>query len=389
MSGVAPFLEKKYGRYWDCSKFPDGVYSTPLSNEMSGMIRNNVTSVVLAVTPRCNSRCKLCISGKTKMDEFSVEDVGHVMKMIGRDKHVVLYGGEPTLHEELFGLLDTVRKSGNTPSICTNGLKLADYDFTKTLSGYLRNLSFSFDGFGKNIYYKLRGDSNQYNLKLEALENLEKLGLKVNIISTVVRDLNMEQLPEILNFIITRKSFIKSWMIIPATGNDKSSAVSEEVTILDILNVLEGSTGGVINLDYFVESRRFYSRINDIASKLGILIPKGGPIFYAFFTLDKRGLDRMFDMHSLKKFNSSGLFGSFNSGLSIIRKRPWLLRKLLRFKSPYEKIWDLFLHENLFSIRLHEMNRPDAFKNFEHHAVMIRKKEGGFWVDQSPCVKDK
>jgi MoaA/NifB/PqqE/SkfB family radical SAM enzyme len=381
MDSVISFLERTYGKYWSETRFPSGAYSFPLSENTSEIIRRHVTTVILSITSKCNSRCNVCTSDGTRMEHLSIDDFNHILEKIGTDKNIILYGGEPTVHENLVDFFRMVRESGNVPSFYTNGLKLSNYNYAAGIREHVDVLSLSFDGFGGELYKRLRGDSGQFERKMAALINLKELGFKVNLSSTILRGFNLDQLDEILHFVVENNDFIKSWIVLPAVHVGKFDLKWDGITVLDVFSRLEKSTTRLVELDYFVESKKFYSKLNNLFSKLGIIFPHGGVFYHTFFLVEDGKLERLFDIDDLRDFNSSSLFNMVRSVIKIIVKRPFLLNYLLLSKSPTKKLQNSLLGRNLLSLRIHELITNRNFRNIEYHTVLIRKKNGKFWVD--------
>jgi pyruvate-formate lyase-activating enzyme len=118
-----------------------------------------------------------------------------------RGKEVILCGGEPTTREDLPELIKVIKKSGNIPVIQTNGLRLADREYLRDLKkAGIMHVHFSFDGFKEEIYEKVRGGRHEYHLKLAALENLVKENIRVSLTSVILKGINEDQIPEIINY---------------------------------------------------------------------------------------------------------------------------------------------------------------------------------------------
>ncbi len=153
------------------------------------------------ITQRCNASCPICYDKKwlTRPD-MSVDFIRQEIKKF-RHKIVYLSGGEPTIREDLPEIIELIKKTGNIPGIVTNGLKLADRSYLRKLlkSGLVR-VFFSFDGFSPEIYRILRNDAGQYELKLKALENLTQEKVCIYILSTIVKGVNEEEIPELVGY---------------------------------------------------------------------------------------------------------------------------------------------------------------------------------------------
>jgi MoaA/NifB/PqqE/SkfB family radical SAM enzyme len=106
--------------------------------------------------------------------DLSIDEIKSVLRKVGKGKRIVLMGGEPTIREDLPEIIKLIRKSGNYPILYTNGLKLADISYVKKLKkAGLKQVIITLDGFDPKVTETLRGNKNEYLLKILALKNLE------------------------------------------------------------------------------------------------------------------------------------------------------------------------------------------------------------------------
>ncbi len=68
---------------------------------------------------------------------------------------VQLFGGEPTVRDDLFEIVALARKYGLRPNLTTNGLRLADEEYCQKLCEARIGMRFAFDGNHPDIYEKL------------------------------------------------------------------------------------------------------------------------------------------------------------------------------------------------------------------------------------------
>jgi uncharacterized radical SAM superfamily Fe-S cluster-containing enzyme len=252
----------------------------PTANDWK-MIRKNYKSLFLSVTDKCNSNCKVC--GKKDSNntflgsEMTVDEIKNIIKKVGRNKNIILFGGEPTTRPDLFEILKIIKRSGNNPWIYTNGLKLADYDFVLKLKQHgVRRLKFSFDGFKEETYEKVRGGKHELYLKLMALKNLKRADIKVLLSSAIFDGINDDQVSQILRFAVKNNHFVKSVHFIggtPYTGRFDVDMKSLS-TASDLLKMLEKTTSGIVSRDYYIEFSRLNYNLNRFFSKFGVCFPK-------------------------------------------------------------------------------------------------------------------
>ncbi|MBW2107549.1 MAG: radical SAM protein [Deltaproteobacteria bacterium] len=81
----------------------------------------------------CNNACSFCEAGQEPRSFDLQTLIEHVDRMSDL-QNVVLYGGEPTLHDDLFNLISHLRMRGaRRIKLVTNGRKLADSDLVLEL----------------------------------------------------------------------------------------------------------------------------------------------------------------------------------------------------------------------------------------------------------------
>lgn len=145
-----------------------------------------LSSLLIEVTERCNSRCVLCRTwAKKNPKELMIEDLNGLESSIAysRIKRIYLTGGEPLLHRNLPELTHyLIRNTQNLKlvSFPTNGL------MPRRLDDYLHNLvnmtdirtqirvGVSIDGIGED-YEQLRGIAEGYIKALESLRLIKEI----------------------------------------------------------------------------------------------------------------------------------------------------------------------------------------------------------------------
>lgn len=108
----------------------------------------------------CNSKCPYCFAGTMGIDKNSfikLEDFEKVLDfaLANNDRHIILLGGEPTLHPEFKRIIEMIDEKfcGNySLSLLTNGSKLYEYlDILPEETSFLINVN-SPETLGKNNF---------------------------------------------------------------------------------------------------------------------------------------------------------------------------------------------------------------------------------------------
>ena len=190
----------------------------------------------LDVTNRCNMNCPICIANIPGMGfEFHppLAYFDHVLAGLARMEPkptVQLFGGEPTVREDLFDIIDLCRQHELRVRIVTNGLRLADEAYCKRLCDAKVPVLIAFDGRDPEIYRRLRKNPGAYEKKLQALENLKKFSTRKNTIMVcVARHINDRHMGDLIRYCHESRGFITALHLIPLTETWKEGEFETDV----------------------------------------------------------------------------------------------------------------------------------------------------------------
>ena len=182
--------------------------------------------VFLDVTNRCNMNCPICIATIRGMGFDFYPPLSYFQKVFAELGTwnplpvVQLFGGEPTLREDLLEIVAIARRHGMKPHVVTNGVKLADEAYCKKLCDDRVSFRFGFDGRSADIYEKMRHNRPAYEKKMKALENLKKYSKrKHTIIAAAAWGINDQYIGDLLQYIHDNRDLIADIGIIPLTEN--------------------------------------------------------------------------------------------------------------------------------------------------------------------------
>jgi len=194
-------------------------------------------TVFLDVTNRCNMNCPICLVNIPGMGFEFNPPLAYFRKVLAAlaeldpKPTVELFGGEPTLREDLFDIVALCREFGLKPRIFTNGLRLADEGYCRRLCDAKVPLVISFDGRDPEIYRKLRRNGDSYARKLRALENLKKHARRKNtILCCVARHINDRHMADLVQFCHENQDVVSSLHLIPLTEAWEEGAFAADVT---------------------------------------------------------------------------------------------------------------------------------------------------------------
>jgi organic radical activating enzyme len=174
------------------------------------------------VTNHCNMECPICGFSLRGMGfefnppmEYFEKVFAAVAEMRPRPM-VNLFGGEPTVRDDMFEIIALGRKHGVDTQITTNGLRLVDEEYCRKLCELEVGLRLSFDGRRREIYERLRNNGRVFDKKMKALENLKKYSRrKHTIIACAAMGINDQDIGDLIQFCHENRELVSDLGIIP------------------------------------------------------------------------------------------------------------------------------------------------------------------------------
>jgi uncharacterized radical SAM superfamily Fe-S cluster-containing enzyme len=309
--------------------------------------------------------------------EMKITEIKQILAKIGKNKQVVLQGGEPTTRKDIFKIINLVKKSGNIPILYTNGLKLADSNYVKMLkkSG-VDKVHVSFDGFREEVYEKLRGDSKQLYIKLRALKNLEKYNIKVSLAAVIASGINEDEVEKLLRFSIKNNHFIKALNLYGATPYGKFNIdIKKYLTPSDLIKLLGEASNGVICKEYFVEFKKLRVNLYNILKNIGIYFPFGDFASVTLFKVHENEIKHFIPLEDIKSTNKEIEKGN----VVFIMKQLFKSRGLLFLKLMQKKIKQEVLG-SILNIHVANINTPVNYIPIEFDNKIIAKIKDEFGI---------
>lgn len=185
-----------YGCPYDCGLCPDHMQHSCLT--------------VVEITDRCNLTCPVCYAGSSTDPGLTHRTLDEVKAMLdatvaneGEPDVVQLSGGEPTLHPQLFDILDECRKRPiRHLMLNTNGVRLAtEPGFAERLATYAPRFEvyLQFDSLRGEVHQALRG-ADLSRIRRDALARLNAVGLSTTLVMTVKKGVNDGEVGDVLRF---------------------------------------------------------------------------------------------------------------------------------------------------------------------------------------------
>jgi uncharacterized radical SAM superfamily Fe-S cluster-containing enzyme len=164
--------------------FYETLFRTPYTNILGN-------TCVIPITYGCNISCKACYC-KLKNRELNTEEVIGISNFSPTwIMKFMLTGGEPTTHTKFLDIVSNL-----DCGIITNGIKFADINFLKDFSKF-KVYSDQMNNEIAIMFSLNTIDSPGYEKKLEAIENVRRLGLKLYMVCATISDL--EEIPGVLS----------------------------------------------------------------------------------------------------------------------------------------------------------------------------------------------
>jgi uncharacterized radical SAM superfamily Fe-S cluster-containing enzyme len=244
---------------------------------------NSIFLPVFSITNDCNLDCPKCFTYNRQDAKYykSVDEtkriINEILLQTGGVQLINLTGGEPTLHPNLFEIIDTCRQEGiKRITMNTNGLKLAaDKNFSKRIKDSGIQLVLSLDTLKPAISEIIYG-RDIVSSKLKALEFIEELDIPTTILSVAIKNINEDDIADIASTYL-KKDFVRSMTIqnMTFTGlNGSKFEPREHITIDEVERIL--ARNPVFSQDDFFPLASYHPMCYSVAYYLsidGLIIP--------------------------------------------------------------------------------------------------------------------
>lgn len=167
----------------------------------------------IQIIRKCNQGCLFC----SNPENFKEMTVSTFKKQLGNlikrgTTEIIITGGEPTLHPQLFALIKYTLANSLACRIITNGQKLSDKKYLADLAKTgLKHLHLSFYSYKPKIQNYLSQNPESYLNIIKALRNLAGYDIEVNI-NCVINKYNAQHLDKNVLFILKNFPRIKHFV---------------------------------------------------------------------------------------------------------------------------------------------------------------------------------
>lgn len=228
-------------------------------------VANHSCNLLIEITQRCNLTCPTCYAESSPANDHFItlarfDELLDSLLAPGPDGTspecdvMQLSGGEPTLHPDLFAMIDhAVARGVRRVYVNTNGIKLAKRALCERLAAYGDRVGvyLQLDGLSEPATLKLRGESGLLARKLIALGHLEALGVPTVLVMTLAPGINDDELGPI----ITRAAaspVVNKIMVQPAmySGRYDNPRLVRRLTVGDVARLAAEQTGVFTSADF-------------------------------------------------------------------------------------------------------------------------------------------
>lgn len=202
---------------------------------------------IIEITDRCNLTCPTCyaMSSPHYGRHRTVEEVERMFDIMveneGEPDVIQISGGEPTLHPDLFQILDIAKtKPFKHIMLNTNGVRIAkDKEFVRQLANYMPDFEIylQFDSFKPEALEVLRG-KDLTDVRKQALEHLNEFNLSTTLVVTLQKGLNDDEIGAIIDYAL-KQPCVRGVTFQPtqiAGRTENFNPQTDRITLTDVRN---------------------------------------------------------------------------------------------------------------------------------------------------------
>jgi 7,8-dihydro-6-hydroxymethylpterin dimethyltransferase len=218
------------------------------------------TVLTVDLTNRCNMMCNPCFTDANQVGYVLEPDLNEIKEVLDRAvsfkprrQIIILFsGGEPTLSPYFLEAVAYAKRIGFYRILAaTNGIRFAQSEeFTRQArDAGLHGTYLQFDGIS-NEKNQHRGVKNLFDVKVQAIENMAKVGMKTTLVTTVVNTINRDEIGPIVDFALDNVDKVQTVVFQPIsfTGRDESiddvSRQSQRYTLSQMVEDLKSQLKG-------------------------------------------------------------------------------------------------------------------------------------------------
>lgn len=196
------------------------------------------TVLTVDLTNRCNMMCGPCFMDANQVGYVHEPNFEMVKGILDRAvsfkprrQVIILFsGGEPTLSPFFIDAVAYAKKLGFYRVLAaTNGIRFAQSpEFTRQArEAGLHGTYLQFDGT-TNEKNRHRGVANLLDVKIQAIENMARAGMKTTLVTTIVNGINNDQVGCIVDFAVKNIDKVQTVVFQPISFSGRDEEVDDE-----------------------------------------------------------------------------------------------------------------------------------------------------------------
>lgn len=138
----------------------------------------------------CNLNCFFCHRYNENRSIFNYKNIDTVIDLLNENniKNVIISGGEPLCHPDIFNICDRLVKNGFKIDLCTNAVFDSSIILNKLIK-YFPEISISIDWYESSRHDEIRGKKGAFDTSIKNIRSLIASGVKINTTTLVTIDI--------------------------------------------------------------------------------------------------------------------------------------------------------------------------------------------------------
>lgn len=138
------------------------------------------------ITTDCNLRCAFCHRYDFDNHFYNTDNLDQTILLLKEKKitNVIISGGEPLLHPQLFEIMDALKSNGFDLDLCTNGT-IVNETILLSLKKYLSEISISIDSYSSARHDSMRSTKGCFNKTVSGIKQFLNAGFEVHTTTVI------------------------------------------------------------------------------------------------------------------------------------------------------------------------------------------------------------
>jgi 7,8-dihydro-6-hydroxymethylpterin dimethyltransferase len=196
------------------------------------------TVLTVDLTNRCNMMCNPCFTDANQVGYVHEPDLKTIKAVLDRAvsfkprrQIIILFsGGEPTLSPHFLDAVAYAKSIGFYRILAaTNGIRFAQSEeFTRqAFAAGLHGTYLQLDGINNEMNAH-RGVKNLFDIKMQAIDNMAKTGMKTTLVTTVLNSINKDAIGPIVEFAINNIDKVQTVVFQPVSFTGRDEGIDDE-----------------------------------------------------------------------------------------------------------------------------------------------------------------